>query len=337
MWSCRSGDCGRAGSARSRVPRPPASPAPAAPPRHDRHRLARAKPSFATRPRAGQPWISSSFVGVSIEVNRFANQFTSMLSAWKNRHVRASGALQRPAEPHRGGRQNRCEQSPKGERAGLRPGAGAVSQAINNGHEMTTAFSGLDLSLGNLYRLSDAKSRSISPENFTGEPGKGGMATEGTGASCARDLGQGWKISPSIEIAPPLPVPWFGSVLLQQAEAGGADGHGVGPGDEVVAVAPAGAGHVGVEGRGRLRCQLAELQGLAGRRLLGVGRVVGEHAHPGHDDHQQRSRPGQHAGAGGRLPPGSVGPSPVSPVAPFAPRRVSRRRRSTPWRPAPGR
>ena len=28
------------------------------------------------------------------------------------------------------------------------------------------------------------------------------MATEGTGASCARDLGQGWKISPSIEIAP---------------------------------------------------------------------------------------------------------------------------------------
>ena len=67
---------------------------------------------------------------------------------------------------------------------------------------MTAAFSGLGLSLGNLYRLSDAKSRSISPENFTGEPGKGGMATEGTGASCARDLGQGWKISPSIEIAP---------------------------------------------------------------------------------------------------------------------------------------
>ena len=67
---------------------------------------------------------------------------------------------------------------------------------------MTAAFSGLGLSLGNLYRLSDAKTRSISPENFTGEKGKGGMATEGTGASCARDLGQGWKISPSIEIAP---------------------------------------------------------------------------------------------------------------------------------------
>ena len=67
---------------------------------------------------------------------------------------------------------------------------------------MTAAFSGLDLSLGNLSRLSDAKSRSISPENFTGEKGKGGMATEGTGAVAARDLGQGWKLSPSIVIAP---------------------------------------------------------------------------------------------------------------------------------------
>lgn len=41
---------------------------------------------------------------------------------------------------------------------------------------------------------------SISPENFTGEKGKGGMATEGTGASCARELGRGWKISPSVRI-----------------------------------------------------------------------------------------------------------------------------------------
>ena len=44
---------------------------------------------------------------------------------------------------------------------------------------MNAPFSGLDLNLGNLYRLSDAKSRSISPENFTGAKGKGGMATEG--------------------------------------------------------------------------------------------------------------------------------------------------------------
>ena len=55
---------------------------------------------------------------------------------------------------------------------------------------------------GNLSRLSNALSRSISPENFTGAPGRGGMATEGTGKDCAGELGIGWKISPSIEIAP---------------------------------------------------------------------------------------------------------------------------------------
>ena len=42
---------------------------------------------------------------------------------------------------------------------------------------------------GNLSRLSNALSRSISPENFTGEAGKGGMATEGTGANVGSDLG----------------------------------------------------------------------------------------------------------------------------------------------------
>jgi len=67
---------------------------------------------------------------------------------------------------------------------------------------MSDRFSGLGVNLGNLYRMSDAKTRSISPENFNGEKGCGGMATEGTGVSCARDLGQGWKISPSVEIAP---------------------------------------------------------------------------------------------------------------------------------------
>ncbi len=52
----------------------------------------------------------------------------------------------------------------------------------------------------NMSRLSDGVSRSISAENFTGEKGKGGMATTGTGVSCARDLGKGWKISPSVHI-----------------------------------------------------------------------------------------------------------------------------------------
>lgn len=63
-------------------------------------------------------------------------------------------------------------------------------------------FNGLGLGLGNLSRLSNAQTRSISAENFTGEKGRGGMATEGTGAAAARDLGRGWKISPSIVIAP---------------------------------------------------------------------------------------------------------------------------------------
>ena len=41
---------------------------------------------------------------------------------------------------------------------------------------------GLFPSMNSLWQLSDAQSRSISPENFTGEKGKGGMATDGTGA-----------------------------------------------------------------------------------------------------------------------------------------------------------
>jgi Protein of unknown function (DUF2961) len=56
------------------------------------------------------------------------------------------------------------------------------------------------LSLAELAHLSSARSRSISPENFTGEKAGGGRATEGTGARYARDLGQGWKISPSVAV-----------------------------------------------------------------------------------------------------------------------------------------
>jgi hypothetical protein len=65
-----------------------------------------------------------------------------------------------------------------------------------------SAFNGLGMGLGNLSHLSTAQTRSISAENPTGEKGRGGMATQGTGAQAARDLGQGWKVSPSIAIAP---------------------------------------------------------------------------------------------------------------------------------------
>lgn len=69
-------------------------------------------------------------------------------------------------------------------------------------------FNGLDMNMGNLYRMSDAKTRSISPENFTGEKGKGGMAVPDSDAPrntanashAARDLGQGWKVNPFIRI-----------------------------------------------------------------------------------------------------------------------------------------
>ncbi|MCX6042184.1 MAG: DUF2961 domain-containing protein [Caldilinea sp.] len=67
---------------------------------------------------------------------------------------------------------------------------------------MTYPYNGLGLGLGNLARVSNAETRSISAENFTGEKGKGGMATEGTGAVAARELGHGWKLSPCITVQP---------------------------------------------------------------------------------------------------------------------------------------
>ena len=51
-----------------------------------------------------------------------------------------------------------------------------------------------------IARLRDVTTRSISPENFDGTKGGGGRATQGTGANAARDLGVGWKISPSVII-----------------------------------------------------------------------------------------------------------------------------------------
>lgn len=63
------------------------------------------------------------------------------------------------------------------------------------------AFNGLGMNMGNLCRVSSAKSRSISAENFNGGKGEGGMAAEGTSTGAARELGQGWKVSPAIVIA----------------------------------------------------------------------------------------------------------------------------------------
>src|SRR5215469_16768950 len=65
-----------------------------------------------------------------------------------------------------------------------------------------SAYDGLSNSLNNVYRTSSAKSFSISPENFTGEKGKGGMAEKGAASHAARDLGQGWKVNPFVVIQP---------------------------------------------------------------------------------------------------------------------------------------
>lgn len=68
-------------------------------------------------------------------------------------------------------------------------------------------FDGLHCDLGNLSRLSNAQTRSISAENKTGEKGGGGRedvprAEDGSRTGPARDLGRGWKIRPCERLAP---------------------------------------------------------------------------------------------------------------------------------------
>ena len=70
------------------------------------------------------------------------------------------------------------------------------------------AFAGLNMGLGALPLMTDARTRSVSAENPMGEKGMGGMAVpdpdgpEFNVASPARDLGQGWKVRPFIWIKP---------------------------------------------------------------------------------------------------------------------------------------
>ncbi len=58
--------------------------------------------------------------------------------------------------------------------------------------------------LHSLYMLSDATSRSISPENPTGEKAMGARATiaDGSAGRAARNLGEGWKVNPFVVINP---------------------------------------------------------------------------------------------------------------------------------------
>jgi hypothetical protein len=64
---------------------------------------------------------------------------------------------------------------------------------------------GLNCGLANLPFLTHSETRSISPENPTGEKGKGGMAVPNPAdpnlpfSRAASDLGQGWKVRPFVK------------------------------------------------------------------------------------------------------------------------------------------
>jgi hypothetical protein len=85
-------------------------------------------------------------------------------------------------------------------KAGLAVLSLAVFAAAAAQTDKGKGFNGLGLGLGNLSRLSKAQTRSISPENFTGEKGKAAMSTDGPAMNAARDLGQGWKVSPYVRV-----------------------------------------------------------------------------------------------------------------------------------------
>ena len=57
-------------------------------------------------------------------------------------------------------------------------------------------YNGVDSHLGNLFLLSNAQSRSISPENFNGAKGAAGKAETGTGVRCGAGTGAGLEDQP---------------------------------------------------------------------------------------------------------------------------------------------
>ncbi len=58
--------------------------------------------------------------------------------------------------------------------------------------------------MNNLAHMANTVTRSISAENITGEPGKGGSIPleQGTAMNAARDLGIGWKVNPYLILQP---------------------------------------------------------------------------------------------------------------------------------------
>src|SRR5438128_2364244 len=69
------------------------------------------------------------------------------------------------------------------------------------------SFDGLGVGLHNIWRLSGAKTRSISAENPKGEKGQGALAPvpldeQGKPRGAAREMGAGWKVRPCITLEP---------------------------------------------------------------------------------------------------------------------------------------
>ena len=59
-------------------------------------------------------------------------------------------------------------------------------------------------SMSSIARMSDSVTRSISPENLSGQSGMGARVPleEGSARNAARDLGTGWKVNPYLVLAP---------------------------------------------------------------------------------------------------------------------------------------
>ena len=67
---------------------------------------------------------------------------------------------------------------------------------------MSLGFNGITSGMQDLSRLSKARTRSISPENYTGAVGGGARCelADGFARNAARELGKGWKVNPFIVI-----------------------------------------------------------------------------------------------------------------------------------------
>lgn len=84
-----------------------------------------------------------------------------------------------------------------------------------------STWNGIGSGMSSLYKLSDAQTRSICPENKTGAKGAGAMAElgDGNGSGAARDLGKGWKVSPCVS------VPAGSTIVIAEIEGSGCIQH----------------------------------------------------------------------------------------------------------------